>query len=333
MERRAWRGPEVSRGPTTQVGGRPEETWTPVDPPDPTDDYLVMVPRPGGPGAGPIPVQPPRQEQQQPQQEEQEEPPHPRLEEQAHPREEREQLQEREEPERPEEQEEERRLREQEEGRTRVRELVRATLGGRREQERERVRATIDWGMERERRRADELRRREEAQGAGEPEGEEPAATEEQDEELVLEREVSPAPGPRERLGGVSGTPHRDGRRQLTPAVLSASVRSRNRPVVRPTPAPDIDGRLVSEHELVRYDTSRAGDQNVRWELATVARMTKKLQGKHPDYYNVRLNSNNLISKSVELLPAGTWQVWRSGRWWSPSEDRPAPDAQERPQH
>ena len=249
-----------------------------------------------------------------------------------HPREEREQPQEREEPERPEEQEGERRLQEQEEGRARVTELVRATLGGRREQERERVRATIDWGMERERRRADELRRREEAQGAGEPEGEEPAATEEQDEELVLEREVSLAPGGRERLGGVSGTPHRDGRRQLTPTVLSASIRSRNRPVVRPTPAPDIDGRLVSEHELVRYDTSRAGDPDVRWELATVARMTKKLQGKHPDYYNVRLNSNNLVSKSVELLPAGTWQVGRRGRWWSPNEDRPAPDAQERPQ-
>ena len=102
--------------------------------------------------------------------------------------------------------------------------------------------------------------------------------------------------------------------------------------MVRPTPAPDIDGRLVSEHELVRYDTSRTGDQNVRWELATVARMTKKLQGKHPNYYNVRLNSNDLVSKSVELLPAGTWQVWRGGRWWSPSEDRPAPDAQERAQ-
>ena len=106
-------------------------------------------------------------------------------------------------------------------------------------------------------------------------------------------QEVSPAlgkqPGSRERQGGVSGTPHRDGRRQPTPP-------------------------------------------EVRWELATVARMTKKLQGKHPDYYNVRLNSNNLVSKSVELLPGGTWQVWRKGRWWSPDKNRPAPDAQEQPQ-
>jgi hypothetical protein len=102
--------------------------------------------------------------------------------------------------------------------------------------------------------------------------------------------------------------------------------------VIRPRPAPDIDGRLVSEHELVRYNTFRPGDPEVRWELATVARMTKKLQGRHPDYYNVRLNSSNLVSKSVELLPGGTWQVWRRDRWWSPDKDRPAPDAQEHPQ-
>jgi hypothetical protein len=162
-EGRVWGGPEVRSGPTAQAGRRPEETWTPVDPPDLTDDYLVVELRPGGPGASPIPVQPPGEERPQPQQEEQEEPLHPQLEEQAHPQQEgRERPQEREEPEQPEEQEEERRLREQEEGRVRVRELVRATIGGRREQERQRqrVRATIDWGMGRERQRADELRRR-----------------------------------------------------------------------------------------------------------------------------------------------------------------------------
>ena len=63
-----------------------------------------------------------------------------------------------------------------------------------------------------------------------------------------------------------------------------------------------------------------------------MTRMTKKLQGRHPDYYNVRMNSNNLVSKSVELLPGGTWQVCRRNRWWSPDENRPAPDAQEQPQ-
>ena len=114
--------------------------------------------------------------------------------------------------------------------------------------------------------------------------------------------------------------------------VRGASIRSQDRPVVRPMPAPDIDGRLVTEHELVRYDTSRPGDPEVRWELATVTRMTKKLQEKNPSYYNVQLNSNNLISKSVELLPGGTWQVWRGDRWWSPDEERPVPDAQGQPQ-
>ena len=111
--------------------------------------------------------------------------------------------------------------------------------------------------------------------------------------------------------------------------MRSASIRPLNRPVVRPKPAPDIDGRLVSEHKLVKYDTSRPSDPVVRWDLATVTRMTQKLQGRNPNYYNVRLNNNNLISKSVELLLDGTWQVWRRNRWWSSNEERPAPDAQE----
>ena len=63
----------------------------------------------------------------------------------------------------------------------RVRELVRATIGGRQEQDRqqERVRATIDLGMGRECQRADELRRREEPRGTVELEVEEPVAAEE----------------------------------------------------------------------------------------------------------------------------------------------------------
>ena len=204
--------------------------------------------------------------------------------------------------------------------------------GGRREQNRQRecIRTTIDWGVERERQRADELQRRE---GPG---VEELAAAREPGEEPGPGQGVVPMPGGqpgnRGRLGGVSETPHRDGRRQLTPAVRGASIRSQDRPVVRPKPAPDIHGRLVTEHELVRYDTSRPGDPEVRWELATVTRMTRGLQEKNPTYYNVRLNSNNQVSKSVELLPDGTWQVWRGDRWWSPDKERPVPDAQGQPQ-
>ena len=52
--------------------------------------------------------------------------------------EEQERSQEQEELEQPQEKEEEERLQEQEEGRVRVRELVRATIGGRREQDRQR---------------------------------------------------------------------------------------------------------------------------------------------------------------------------------------------------
>ena len=134
---------------------------------------------------------------------------------------------------------------------------------------------------------ADELRRREEPRGTVEPKVEEPVAAEEPGEEPAPGQVTSPAPGEqpgnRGRLGGVSETPHRDGRRQLTPVVRSASIRPLDRPVVRPKPAPDIDGRLVTEHELVRYDTSRPGDPEVRWELATVTRMTKKLQERNPN--------------------------------------------------
>ena len=184
--------------------------------------------------------------------------------------------------------------------------------------------------MGRERQRADVLRRQEE------PGVEELAAARKPGEEPGPGQGVVPVPGGqpgiRGRLGGVSETPHRDEQRHLTPVVCGASIRSQGRPVVRPRPAPDIDGRLVTEHELVRYDTSRPGSPEVRWELATVTRMTKKLQEKNPNYYNVRLNSNNLISKSVELLPGDTWQVWRGGRWWSPDEDRPVPDVQGQPQ-
>ena len=213
----------------------------------------------------------------------------------------------------------------------RVIELVRTTIGGRREQDRqrERIRTTIDWGMGQEHQRVDELRRRE---GPG---VEKPAAAREPVEEPGPGQGVVPVPrgqpGDRGRLGGTSETPHGDGPHRRTPVVCGASIRSWDRPVVRPKPTPDIDGRLVTAWYLVRYDTSRPGSPEVRWELATVTRMTKGLQEKNPTYYNVRLNSNNRISKSVELLPDGTWQVWRGDRWWPPDRERPVPDVQGQP--
>ena len=208
----------------------------------------------------------------------------------------------------------------------RVRELVRSTIGGRREQDRqrERIRTTIDWRMGQERRRTDELRRREE------PEVVQPAAAREPVEAPRPGQEVAPVPrerqGDRERLGGTSKTPHGDGPHRRAPMVRDFSIWSRDKPVVRPKPAPNIDGRLVTENKIVRYNTSRPGSPKVRWELATVTRMTKGLQVKNPTYYNVRLTSNNRISKSIELLPDGAWQVWRGDRWWPPDREKPVPD-------
>ena len=75
-ERQMRGGPEAPRGPSVQAGGRPEEVWTPVDPPDLSDDYLEVELRPEGGRhtAGATPVQPHGQERPHPQQEEQEEP-------------------------------------------------------------------------------------------------------------------------------------------------------------------------------------------------------------------------------------------------------------------
>ena len=321
-----------------QVPCRREEVWIPVDPPDDLDDYLEERPHPRQ-----VVRQVPRgereerplravQEEFEEPQEEQEEPQQAHREGQVDQRQEgHEEPQEQEEPAPPQEQEHERRLREQAEGRMRVRELVRTTIGGRREQDRQReqIRTTIDWGMGLERRRTDELRRR------GEPEVVQPAAAGEPAAVPRPGQEVVPKPGERqgdrERLGGTSDTPQEDGPHQRAPAVRKASIRSRDKPVVRPKPAPDIDGRLVTEGEIVRYDTSRPGSPGVRWELATVTRMTKGLQVKNPTYYNVQLTADERVSKSVELLPDGTWQVWRGDRWWAPDREEPVPDVQGQP--
>jgi hypothetical protein len=326
------------------------KVWRPVDPPNDSEDYLEEQLQPRRDVHQVLqreqeerPTLEEHEEQEGPQEEQgmhpqqegqevQEELRQAHQEVQAHPQQEaHEGPQEQEEPAPPREREDERRLREQAEGRMRVRELVRSTIGGRREQDRqrERIRTTIDWGMERERRRTDDLRRREE------PEVVQPAVAEEPEAAPGTRQEAAPVPegrqGERERLGGTSKTPHTDEPRRRAPPVHSVSIRSRDRPVVRPKPAPDIDGRLVSESEIVRYDTSRPGSPEVRWELATVTRMTKGLQVKNPTYYNVRLTADDRVSKSVELLADGTWQVWREGRWWPPGREKPAPDLQGRP--
>ena len=97
--------------------------------------------------------------------------------------------------------------------------------------------------------------------------------------------------------------------------------------VVRPRPAADIEGRLVTEHELVRYIVSRQGAREVVWQTATVIRMFRSMQELSPTFYNVKTSAGVLCSK--QLLPGGGWQVWRRNRWWDPEdEDMTGPDVQ-----
>ena len=133
-------------------------------------------------------------------------------------------------------------------------------------------------------------------------------------EDVPLQEEVPQ----RTRLRGVS-EPGREVHRRHAPATIRA--------VVRPRPAADIEGRLVTEHELVRYIVSRPESEEVVWQTATVIRMFRSQQVKDPTFYNVRTSAGVLCSK--QLLPGGGWQVWRRGRWWSPEEeDLPSPDVQ-----
>ena len=73
--------------------------------------------------------------------------------------------------------------------------------------------------------------------------------------------------------------------------------------MIRPRPGPDIKGRLVTEHMLIKCVFSRTGDPKVRWQVTTVTRMYKALEERDPTYYNVM--SNNFVTTSGDLLPGG----------------------------
>ena len=97
--------------------------------------------------------------------------------------------------------------------------------------------------------------------------------------------------------------------------------------VIRPRQSADIEGRLVTEHELVRYVVSRPEELEVKWQTATVIRMFRSQQTLNPTYYNVRTTAGVLCS--IQLLQNGGWQVWRSSRWWEPDDTAlPGPDVQ-----
>ena len=139
-----------------------------------------------------------------------------------------------------------------------------------------------------------------------------------EEQEQVVQVQETQVQGVRHRTEGTSA-PGREVHRR--PRVT-------NKVVVRPRTAADIPGRLVTEHEVIRYIVSRQGARNTVWQTATVVRMFRNLQMRSPTFYNVRTTAGVLCSK--ELLLEGGWQVWRRYKWWDPEdEDLPGPDLQE----
>ena len=47
-------------------------------------------------------------------------------------------------------------------------------------------------------------------------------------------------------------------------------------------------------------------------------------------WYNITIADNimaPIASRAIQLLPNTTWGVWRRGRWYGPTQDRPPPDS------
>ena len=78
-------------------------------------------------------------------------------------------------------------------------------------------------------------------------------------------------------------------------------------------PQPPIPCRVVQAGDVIKYFTGWLEDGEELWLRATVQPMTKKLQVKHPTYYNV-LNERG-EEKSVELLKGGDWGVLHDGEF------------------
>lgn len=115
------------------------------------------------------------------------------------------------------------------------------------------------------------------------------------------DEEDPPAGSPTKGKVGTSGQGSRNVRRRQAPVVHCVSI--------RPRAGSDLQGHLVTDHELIRYDKAKLTEAALRWEFATVMQMFKTQQVKNPTYYNVRTNGPTTVTKSVELVPGGTWSI------------------------
>ena len=65
--------------------------------------------------------------------------------------------------------------------------------------------------------------------------------------------------------------------------------------------------RVVKTGDVIQYFTGSYLDEQEEWIRATVQPMTKKLQLKYPDYYNI-INEQGK-EMSIKLQPGGSWRL------------------------
>ena len=75
-----------------------------------------------------------------------------------------------------------------------------------------------------------------------------------------------------------------------------------------------IEGRLAHTGDVIRYFTGDYKDDKQIWLKATVQKMYKTVQRRHPTFYNIIDETGK--EQSIQLLSGSTtWQLLRNGRW------------------
>ena len=119
------------------------------------------------------------------------------------------------------------------------------------------------------------------------------STTSDEDQDSVIRHNGNCCPEPRSRLSGTA-LPGRPIERRI--GALQPPLHPPQR-------------RLVQPGEILRYFTGYDQNGDEVWLRATVRPMTKKLQMKHPNYYNVTDEKGK--DKSIELMVGGSWEVMR----------------------